>query len=113
MVKNLPTKQDTSVRSLGQEDPLEKGMAIQSSIFAWKILCTEQPGGLLYGVVKESDTTYQQQPQGYKKGRRGNPVSLTVNCSYNVILGTFLIILPMCLQLSYDSAISCKKSSHS
>ena len=37
MVKNLPTTQETGVRSLGQEDPLEKGMATYSSILAWEI----------------------------------------------------------------------------
>ena len=38
--------QETRVRSLGQEDPLEKGMATHSSILAWKIPWTEEPGGL-------------------------------------------------------------------
>ena len=37
MVKNLPTTQETGLRSLGQEDPLEKGMATHSSILAWRI----------------------------------------------------------------------------
>ena len=46
MVKNLPVIQETQVRSLGQEDPLEKGMAIHSSTFAWRIPWTEEPGGL-------------------------------------------------------------------
>ena len=45
-VKNLPTMQETWVQSLGQEDPLEKGMATHSSILAWRILWTEEPGGL-------------------------------------------------------------------
>ena len=45
-VKNLPVKQETWVRSLGQEDPLEKGMATHSSILAWRIAWTEEPGGL-------------------------------------------------------------------
>ena len=45
-VKNLPVKQETQVRSLGQEDPLEKGMATHSSILAWRIPLTEEPGGL-------------------------------------------------------------------
>ena len=45
MVKNLPAMQETQVRSLGQNDPLEKGMAIHSSILAWRIPCTEEPGG--------------------------------------------------------------------
>ena len=46
MVKNLPAVQETWVRSLGQEDPLEKEMAAHSSILAWKISWTEEPGGL-------------------------------------------------------------------
>ena len=46
MVKNLLAMQETRVRSLGQEDPLEKGMAIHSSILAWRIPWTEKPGGL-------------------------------------------------------------------
>ena len=45
-VKNLPAMQETQVPSLGWEDPLEKGMATHSSIFAWKIPWTEEPGGL-------------------------------------------------------------------
>ena len=46
MVKRLPAMQETWVRSLGQEDPLEKEMATHSSILAWKIPWTEEPGGL-------------------------------------------------------------------
>ena len=46
MVKNLLAMQETRVRSLGQEDPLEKGMATHSNILAWRILRTEKPGGL-------------------------------------------------------------------
>ena len=43
---NLPAMQETQVRSLGQEDPLEKGMATHFSIFAWRIPWTEEPGRL-------------------------------------------------------------------
>ena len=43
-VKNLPVMQETQVRSLGLEDPLEKGMETLSSILAWKIAWTEEPG---------------------------------------------------------------------
>ena len=46
MVKNLPVMQETQVQSLGQEDPLEKGIATHSSIFAWRIPWTEEPGRL-------------------------------------------------------------------
>ena len=45
-VKRLPTMRETRVRSLGQEDPLEKAMATHSSTLAWKILWTEKPGRL-------------------------------------------------------------------
>ena len=45
-LKNLPVMRETQVRSLGQEDPLEKGMATHSSIFAWRIPQTEEPRGL-------------------------------------------------------------------
>ena len=44
MVKNLPVVQETEVQSLGKEDPLEKGMATQSSILAWRIPGTEELG---------------------------------------------------------------------
>ena len=46
MVKNLPAMQETQVQSLGREDSLEKGMVTHSSIFAWRIPRTEEPGGL-------------------------------------------------------------------
>ena len=46
VVKNLPAKQETRVWSLGQEDPLEKEMVTLSSILAWKIPWTEEPGRL-------------------------------------------------------------------
>ena len=64
-VKGLPSVQETQVQSLGLEDPLEKGMAIQFPPFAWRIPWTEEPGGLqsmelqrLYGVA-ELDMTEQ------------------------------------------------------
>ena len=46
MVKNLPAVQETQVQFLDQEDPLEKGMGTHSSILAWRIPWTEEPGGL-------------------------------------------------------------------
>ena len=46
MVKNLPAMQETQVRSLGQEDRLEEGMAAHSSVLAWRIPWTEEPAGL-------------------------------------------------------------------
>ena len=60
VVKNLPAMQETSeiwVQFLGQEDPLEEGMATHSSLLAWRIPWTEEPGGLQSMGCKESDTT--------------------------------------------------------
>ena len=57
LVKNLPAMQDTLVRFLGQEDPLEKEMATHSSILAWRIAWTEEPGGLQSMGSQESDST--------------------------------------------------------
>ena len=48
VVKNLQAMQKSQVRSLGREDPLEKGMATHSSILAWEIPWTEEPGGLQF-----------------------------------------------------------------
>ena len=58
MVKNLPAIREIQVLSLGQEDPLEKGMATYSSILAWRIPWTKEPGGLYSPWDhKESDMT--------------------------------------------------------
>ena len=57
MVKRLSTMWETQVQSLGQEDPLEKEMAIHSSTIAWKIPWTEEPVGYSPWGHKESDTT--------------------------------------------------------
>ena len=48
MVKRLPAVRETGVGSLGSEDPLEKEMVTHSSILAWKIPWTEEPGGLQF-----------------------------------------------------------------
>ena len=57
MVNNLPAMQETWVQSLGWDDSLEKGMAIYSSILAWRIPWTEEPGELQSMGVTEFDTT--------------------------------------------------------
>ena len=57
MIKSLLAIQETQVQSLGGEHPLEKGMATHSSILAWKIPWTEEPGGLQSMGHKEPDTT--------------------------------------------------------
>ena len=57
MVKNLPTVWESQVRSLDLEDPLDKGMETHSSILAWKVQWTEEPGRLQSWGRKELDTT--------------------------------------------------------
>ena len=59
MVKNLSAMQETQVQSLGGEDPLEKGMATHSSVLAWRIPWTEEPGGCGPRGRKKLDTTEQ------------------------------------------------------
>ena len=56
MVKNLPAMQETRAESLGQEDPLDKGMATHFSILACRIPWTEEPGGLQSNGVAQSQT---------------------------------------------------------
>ena len=75
---------ETWVQSLSWEDPLEKDMATHSSILAWRIPWTEEPGGLVHGVA-ESDTTTKQQ-QSCKRGTMGriivwDPVCLSWDLS--------------------------------
>ena len=55
MVNNLPAVQETRVRFLGQEDPLEKELATHSSTLAWRIAWTEESGGLRSMESQESD----------------------------------------------------------
>ena len=55
LVKSLPAMQETPVRFLGLEDPLEKGQATHSSLLAWRIPWTEEPGGLQSMGSHESD----------------------------------------------------------
>ena len=57
MVKDLPAVRETWVWFLGQEDPLEKGMATLSSILDWRIPWTEEPGGLRFMGSQRSNTT--------------------------------------------------------
>ena len=56
LVKNLPTMQETQVKFLGQEDPLENEMATHSSTLAWRIPWTEEPGGLQSMGLQGLDT---------------------------------------------------------
>ena len=65
VVKNLPAKQEIRVQPLGQEDPLEKEMVTRSSILAWEIPWTEEPGGL------QSTGSQSEQKPVFKVLRRG------------------------------------------
>ena len=72
--------QETQDRSLGQEDPLEEGMATHSSILAWRIPWTEEPGGLQSMGSQESDTTerrnhHRQEDYEYDLCNKGEPQS--------------------------------------
>ena len=68
MVKNLPAMQATWVRSLGWEDPLEKGMATHSIILAWRIPWTEEPGGLQSQRVRHDWVTHTHTHTGISWG---------------------------------------------
>ena len=70
--------QETQVQSLGQEDPPEKGMATHSSILAWEIPWTEEPGGLQSMGLQESETTewLTLSLSQYKKGEQPNNPSI-------------------------------------
>ena len=68
MVKNLPAMWATQVRSLGQEDPLEKGMATHSGILAWIIPWTEEPGRLQYMGSQRVGHNFAPSTHGAKRG---------------------------------------------
>ena len=109
MAKRLPTMQETRVRSLGWEDPLEKEMVIHSSTLAWKIPRTEEPGP--WGR-KESDTTDQTFtfpisshsmpfvllcPSMYTSNLCAMPLTLFALFCFNVSMSQPLILLPFSL----------------
>ena len=76
-VKNLPAMQETQVQFLGREDSLEKEMAIHSSILAWKLPWTEEPGRLQSMGSQELDTTYQlNHIKCYKRKRKISAIVL-------------------------------------
>ena len=79
MIKNLPAIQETWLQSLGWEDPLEKGMTTHSSILAWRVLWTEEPGELQsmgsQRVRQRCTGTTQREGMGREEGggfRMGN-----------------------------------------
>ena len=80
MIKNLPAKQEMRVRALGGEDPPKEEMATHSSILAWEILWTEEPGGLWSKElqrVRHNSETKQQPP--YSQNGHDKPPLLSEN----------------------------------
>ena len=69
MVKNLLAVQETWVRSLGQEDPLEKGVTTHSSILAWRIPWTEETGGLQSVSLQSIRRDWVTNTQGVTRGK--------------------------------------------
>ena len=79
-LKRLPPMRETRVRSLGLEYPLEKEMAIHSSILAWRIPRMGEPGGLLSMGSQESDTTDMTQQQ---QQQTHDNIALSQNASFS------------------------------
>ena len=69
MVKNLPTMQETRVQSLGGEDPLKKGMVTHSSILAWRISWTEEPGEVAKSWTTTETLTLHKKKQSARNGK--------------------------------------------
>ena len=96
MVKSLPAVQETWVRCLGWEDPLGKEMATHSSILAWRIPWTEEPGGLQSMGHKESDTTnrlpntkVEQNRKNFLRGENGRYGRELVSSILSWVLSSF------------------------
>ena len=83
LVKNLPVMQETRIRSLGLKHPLEKEMGTHSSILAWKIPWTEEPGGLQSLGSPESDTIYRLHSLHTLITGEGNGYPLQYSCLEN------------------------------
>ena len=80
VIKNLPAMQMTQVQSLGQKDPLEKGMAAHSSVLAWRIPWTEEPGGLYcpWGHKRVGHNSVAKQQQQLLASRAPSNASSTM-----------------------------------
>ena len=86
MVKHLPAMQETQVQSLGQENPREKEMATHSSILAWRISWTEEPGGLQSMGLQRVSTTDLTHTRSYE-------ISADMNCK-PPMAGSVLNVVP-------------------
>ena len=85
-VKNLPAMLETQVRSLGQEDALEKGMAAHSSILVWRIPWTEEPGRL-QSMGSQRVTTERLTHTHTQEGKRTGVMPVLLGPSILVMLG--------------------------
>ena len=81
MVKNLLAIQETCVQSLGQEDPLEKGMATHTSVLAWRIPWTEEPGGIQSMGPQRVGHDEQQTWAALGRGENASPAAMGGRCS--------------------------------
>ena len=126
MVKNLPAMQETQVWSLGQEDPLKKGMAAHSSILAWRIPWTEEPGMLQsMGCRVEHNWATNTATHTHTHPSCLKPPSAVVhwvvspstysrsssNCSFSLLHYFSLVIIPISIKHTTTSPIWKKKSS--
>ena len=91
VIKTLPAMQETQIRSLAQEDPLEEGMAVHSRTLAWESPWTEEPAGCIPWAHAELDATVATRPQQHPSLMRGSRL--------------FFSLLPSCLDyiISVDS----------
>ena len=89
--------QETWVRSLGQEDPLEKEMATHSSILAWEILWTEEPGGLQSMGLQRVGHNLATKPQPPGCGHPGLTSTVSLDCAGSPLSSgeRLLILLPL------------------
>jgi len=97
MVKNLPAMQDTRVQSVGWEDPLEKQMETHSSIPAWRIPWTEEPGGL---------QSMESQSRKIKRGKPKESIIFLPQDNYCPLLGPLSFIVKSSFSSSSFSFLS-------
>ena len=106
MVKNLPAMQETWVQSLGQEDPLEKGDANHSSILAWRIPWTEEPGGLQSMELQRVTHTYTHTRMHARKQYNFPKRGVSLSLSPLIVLHISLIYTSNCIALSLFICLS-------
>ena len=93
MVKKLPSMQETQVRSLGWEDPLEKGKTTHSSFLDWRIPWTEKPGRLQSMGLKELDRTELITLYSYYHNLHSTPT--VTRHKTEKIINSYVLRLPM------------------